>query len=118
MAVTLQLIYAAAEAVHAAARAADPSLPPWAQLGDVAPAYLNDLLFVTQEIAEGRVTRADEIHAARVAKQRAAGWPYGLTEEAATKLHPFMVPLANLPVAWRTRDALVFRTAKANLAGA
>lgn len=113
---TLQQIYDAAEACHAALKATDPSLPVWADLGATSPAWLNDLLHVAQEIAEGRVTRPEHVQDARVAKQRAAGWPYGLSEEEATALHPHMA--RQVPASARARDGVLFAAARASLARA
>jgi hypothetical protein len=48
----------------------------------------------------------EQLHASWVTEKEAAGWIYGSTRDNALKVHPCLVPYAELPIGQQKKDAL------------
>jgi len=59
-------------------------------------------------IASGRITKPEDSHASWMAQKIAEGWKYGEVKNADHKLHPCIVPYAELPDAQKVKDYLFF----------
>lgn len=76
-----------------------PDAPTWQQHS----AYMG-----VRGILNGTITHPEQSHESWLAVKRADGWVYGPVKDPERKVHPCMVPYAELPPAQQVKDALFF----------
>lgn len=81
----------------------DATQPAWAD----APAWQREsALAGVEAILEGRVRTPADSHESWLAQKLAEGWAYGETKDPEKKLHPCVLPYAELPETQRIKDEL------------
>lgn len=88
--------------------AGDTSQPQWMH----APTWQREsAVHGVEEIAAGRITRADQSHESWMAQKLADGWVYGEVKDAEAKTHPCLVPYEQLSEHDRAKDDLFYAIA-------
>jgi hypothetical protein len=92
----------------------DDSEVIWA---DAAPLDRVSVIDGVREIQLGAVTSPEQAHEAWMSRALASGWVYGPQKDVAAKVHPSLVPFAQLPADQQVKNHLFFAIVTTLLAG-